>query len=106
MTKEEIALLVKSKIRARPDTKYIDDSYLDDTIIDAINDTYVFINAGDDTDLVEELITPIKDLCVVRLNLTGTEGITSSSKGGTSESYIDDIPKAIKRKLRKYRNLP
>lgn len=106
MIREDISAKVITKLRCRPDMQYIDDVYLNDTIDDAINDVYDFINAKSDDDILVGLITPIKDLCVVRLNLTGSEGLTSSSKAGTSETYVDDIPKAIKNKLKKYRRLP
>lgn len=106
MTKEEITKLVIAKLKARPDTQYLNETYLNETIDDAINDVYDFINARSDDDLVSGLVTPIKDICIVRLNLTGAEGLISSSKAGTSESYVDGIPKSIKVKLRKYRKLP
>lgn len=106
MTKEEITQKVLAKLKARPDTQYMNEAYLNETIDDAISDVYEFINARSDEDLEDGLVTPVKDLCVVRLNLTGTEGLLSSSKAGTSESYLDGIPKAIKSKLRKFRRLP
>lgn len=106
MTKEEITQKVLVKLKTRPDTQYLNEAYLNETIDDAINDVYDFINARSDDDLVSGLVTPIKDICIVRLNLTGAEGLISSSKAGTSESYMDGIPKSIKAKLRKYRNLP
>lgn len=106
MIKEEITQQVLVKLKARPDTQYLNETYLSETIDDAINDVYDFINARSDDDLVPGLVTPIKDICIVRLNLTGAEGLISSSKAGTSESYADGIPKSVKAKLRKYRNLP
>lgn len=106
MNKAEIAEKVRSKIQNRPDMRYVDSLFLDDTIEDAINDVFTYINANDENNLVESLVTPIKDLCVIRLNLVGSEGLISSSKAGTSESYLDNIPKAIRKKLQKYRSLP
>lgn len=106
MKKEEIAEKVKAKIQSRPDMRYVDRLFMDDTIEDAINDVFAYINANDENGLEEGLITPIKDLCIIRLNLTGSEGLTASSKAGTSESYLDNIPKAIRKKLQKYRSLP
>ena len=103
MEKQEIMKRVLLKIKSRPDTRYISEKYLAEVIDDAICD---YINARSYNDLSDALITPIKDLCIIRINLTGAEGITSSSKAGTSENYIDDIPKAIKTKLRKHRRLP
>lgn len=106
MKKEEIIEKVKTKINHRPDMQYIDETHLIDTIEDAINDVITYINATDENNLEESLIVPIKDLCVIRLNLIGSEGLTSSSKAGTSESYLENIPKAIRKKLQKYRGLP
>lgn len=106
MSKEEMKQKVLNKLKARPDIKHIEQDFLVDVVDDAIDDAYYFINARNDDDLIESLETPIKDLCVVRLNLVGTEGLVSSSKSGTSESFLNDIPKPIKAKLRKYRNLP
>lgn len=106
MEKQEIMKRVLLKIKSRPDTRYISEKYLAEVIDDAICDVYDYINARSYNDLSDALITPIKDLCIIRINLTGAEGIMSSSKAGTSENYIDDIPKAIKTKLRKHRRLP
>jgi len=106
MNKVEIAEMVRTKIQNRPDMRYVDNLFLDDTIEDAINDALTYINANDENDLSESIVTPIKDLCVIRLNLVGSEGLTSSNKAGTSESYLDNIPKAIRKKLQKYRGLP
>lgn len=106
MTKEEIISKVLDKLKNRPDLINIKQPYLNDVVEDALNDTLTFINAREGDEIVEGLMTPIKDLCVIRLNLTGTEGLTSSGKAGTSESYLEDIPKHIKRTLKKFRRLP
>lgn len=106
MEKQEIMKRVLLKIKSRPDIRCISEKYLAEVIDDAIYDVYNYINARSFNDLSDNLITPIKDLCIIRINLTGAEGIVSSSKAGTSETYIDDIPKAVKAKLRKYRRLP
>lgn len=106
MTNKEVSEKVLVKIKTRPDMQYINDEYTQSTIEDAINDVYNYINAKSDDDLTESLITPICDICVIRLNLTGNEGLISSGKAGTSESYITSIPKPIRRKLQKYRRLP
>lgn len=102
----EIKDKVKAKLMLKPQCMHIDTLYMDDTIDDAVNDVRDYINSDIDEELPETLITPIADLCVIRLNLTGAEGITSSSKAGTSETYMDNIPKSIRRKLMKYRSLP
>lgn len=106
MTTKEIAETVLAKLNARPDMQYIKKNYMQSAIEDAINDVYIYINAKSDDDLTVNLITPITDICVIRLNLTGNEGLTSSGKAGTNESYITSIPKSIRRKLQRYRRLP
>lgn len=106
MEEKELIDKITASIKKRPDMRNIDGEYLKDVVIDAINDAKTFINHRTGTELEEGLITPIKDLSVIRINLTGTEGISSSSKAGTSESYLSDIPIPIKNKLRKFRSLP
>lgn len=106
MEEKEIITKATESIKNRPDMKNISEDYLKDTVVDALNDVKAFINHRVEDVLDEGLITPVKDLSVVRINLTGTEGISSSSKAGTSESYLSDIPVHIKNKLRKFRSLP
>lgn len=105
MKSEEIMQKVIEKLQFKPHLKNVDKSYMSDTVVDSVNDALNYINhRGGDID--ERLITPITDLCVYRLVLTGNEGISSSSKAGTSETYSGDIPKSIRRALKKYRLLP
>lgn len=106
MEEKELIEKVTKSIKNRPDMKNINDDFLNDSVTDSLNDVKAFINHHTEGLLDEGLMTPIKDLCVIRINLTGTEGISSSSKAGTSESYISDIPSHIKNKLRKFRSLP
>lgn len=98
--------IAAEKVEINPTLKGIDSLYKDSVIDDAVNDVLDYINYIDGDDLNERIVTPIYDLCVMRLNLTGSEGLTSSSKAGQSESYDHDIPLSIRRKLRKYRSLP
>lgn len=106
MEEKEIIEKIIVSIKNRPDMKNINKEYLNDTVVDALDDVKTFINHRYGSELNEGLITPIKDLSVVRINLIGTEGISSSSKAGTSESYLGDIPVSVKNKLRKFRSLP
>lgn len=105
MNQKELTQKVAAKLRVKPHTKNIDQSYVEDTVSDAVNDALDYINYCDG-DINEKMVTPITDLCVYRLILTGNEGLTSSSKAGTSETYSGDIPKSIRRVLRKHRDLP
>ncbi|MEG2908124.1 MAG: hypothetical protein RR945_02795 [Erysipelotrichaceae bacterium] len=106
MTEAEMIEKVVLKIKLRPDMKTLDEPYINSTVADALSDVKDFINFVNDKDLVEGLITPLYDLTALRIALLGTDGLSSSSSAGVSESYLDDLPKALKAKLRKYRRLP
>lgn len=105
MNQQELKQKVVTKLSFKPHIKNTDKLYVDDTVNDAVNDALDYINYCDG-DINEKMVTPVTDLCVYRLILTGNEGLTSSSKAGTSETYSGDIPQSIRRILRKYRNLP
>lgn len=45
------------------------------------------------------------DLAVIMYNRRGTEGATSTSASGMSESYLNDIPQDIKKTLYAHRKL-
>lgn len=105
MNETELKLEVMEKVMVKPHVKNVDKPYIEATIDEAYDDVLNFINFKQD-DLPPNLVIPIADLCVIRLNVTGSEGLSSSSKAGTSESYLDNIPKSIRRKLMKYRRLP
>lgn len=103
MEKIEIKEKCFVKLKLKPHLLNMKEDYLKSVLEDAISDVEEFINA-DVSD--EKLITPICDLCVIRVNTTGNEGVISSSKAGQSETFLEDIPKSIKNKLRKFRVLP
>lgn len=104
MNQQELKEKVITKLNFKPHIKHVEQSYVVDTVDDAVNDALDYINYHDG-DIDEKMVTPVTDLCVYRLILTGNEGLTSSSKAGTSETYSEDIPKSIRRVLRKYRDL-
>lgn len=56
---------------------------------------YVIANLGD----------AVVDLAVIMYNRRGTEGAASTSASGMSESYLNDIPKDIKKTLYAHRRL-
>ena len=51
-------------------------------------------------------ISIIKELVVIKINKLGSEGISSESHEGISQSLIEGIPSDVKMKLRRYRKLP
>lgn len=106
MEEKELIDKVVKKLQNRPDMKNVRTEYMNDVIEDCLNDVKDFINFRTEDVLENGLLTSVCDLSVIRINLTGTEGTSSASKAGTSESFLEDIPKSIQRKLRKYRRLP
>lgn len=106
MEEKELIDKVIKKLKNRPDMKNVKAEYMQDVVVDCLSDVKDFINFRTEDVFEDGLLTSIYDLSVIRINLTGTEGTSSASKAGTSESFIDDIPKSIQRKLRKYRRLP
>ena len=53
----------------------------------------------------KKLDSIVIDLAVIRYNRLSNEGVSSVSTSGISESYSDDLPEAIKKRLRRYRRL-
>ncbi|KMT21592.1 phage head-tail connector protein [Clostridium cylindrosporum] len=84
----------------------INESLINDLIKDTVEEVKEYINfsEGDLMPLGCESI--VKDLVVIKYNKQGSEGLQSESYGGISQSYLDDIPKDIKRRLNRYRKLP
>lgn len=82
----------------------------DDLLLDIIKDTIVevsdYINLEERKELPEKCISIVKDISIIKANKLGSEGVSGESYSGVSQSYIEDIPKDILRKLRRYRKLP
>lgn len=49
-----------------------------------------------------ELDNILVEMVIVKLNRAGNEGITNISMSGISEAYLDEYPKYITNKLKKY----
>lgn len=56
--------------------------------------------------LTEEHASILKELVLIKVNNDGTEGIQSESHSGNSTTYLDDLPKSLKRKINAKRRLP
>ena len=56
--------------------------------------------------LTEEHSSILKDLVLIRVNHDGAEGIASESHSGNATTYLDDLPKSLRRKINSKRRLP
>lgn len=72
-------------------------------IEDSTEEVKQYINSTEIPKVLEGLI---RDIVIIKYNKRGSEGATSENVGGISRSYLDDIPKEIKRKLKRFRKLP
>lgn len=54
------------------------------------------------TDLVGGMQYIILDLAVIRFNRAGTEGETSRTEGGVSQSFISGLPENIQQRLARF----
>lgn len=52
-----------------------------------------------------ELEDTVTDIAVIVYNRMGTEGLSSESYSGVSNSFESDMPKSIRRNLNRYRSL-
>lgn len=48
----------------------------------------------------------LKELVLLKVNRDGAEGIQGESHSGNSTTYLDDLPKALRRKINSKRRLP
>lgn len=106
MTQAEQKTNILESIKLRPGMSNISDTLLSDFISDVFNDISQYINLIEDAEMPQGCISIVKDLVVIKCNNLGSEGISSESHEGTSQSYIEDIPKGVKSRLRRYRKLP
>lgn len=83
--------------------KNVSDALFSDLITDAITDVKTYTNRTEELPVACETI--IKDLVMIRVNKLGSEGIASESFSGVSQSYENDLPSELKRRLNKYRRL-
>lgn len=92
---------IKEKLKLRPGMP--DDALLKDLIEDCSQDLKDLLH----TDILTEADDSIlKELVLIRVNYNRVEGIASESFGGVSTSYLDDLPKSLRRKINARRRLP
>jgi hypothetical protein len=51
---------------------------------------------------ITELDNVLVDMVIVKLNKAGNEGVANISMSGISETYLDEYPKWITNRLKKY----
>lgn len=73
-------------------------------IEDATNDAMNITNQTKEY-VEQHLAITIVDIAVLIYNRIGTEGLVSQSVSGMSESYMDDLPKNLKKILYAHRRL-
>ncbi|NFG25216.1 hypothetical protein FDF11_15260 [Clostridium botulinum] len=93
-------------IKLRPGISTVDEFLLADIVQDAVIEVSDYINLEEGKEFPAKCISIVKDIVVIKVNKLGSEGISSESYSGVSQSYIEDIPKDILRKLKRYRKLP
>ncbi|KIL09248.1 hypothetical protein SR42_09795 [Clostridium botulinum] len=93
-------------IKLRPGISNVDEFLLADIVQDTVIEISDYINIKEGEELPLGCTSIIKDIVVIKVNKLGSEGVSSESYSGVSQSYIEDIPKDILRKLKRYRKLP
>lgn len=93
-------------LKLRPGISNLTTELLTDIVQDTITDVVEYINLEEGADVPTSCVSIVKDIVIVKCNKLGSEGLSSESYSGVSQSYIEDIPKDILRKLKRYRKLP
>lgn len=106
MTQKEQKESILESVKLRPGISTLNEGLLKDFIEDTFSEVGEYINLMEGVDMPVGCISIVKDLVVIKGNKLGSEGISSDSHEGISQSYIDGMPKEIKAKLRRYRRLP
>lgn len=80
-----------------------DERLLDDMLKDCETDLQDMLHVDE---LSEEHSSILKEMVLIKVNHDGVDGIQSESHSGNSTTYMDDIPKSLKRKIHAKRRLP
>lgn len=97
---------IVAALKLRPGISNLTTELLTDIVQDTITDVVEYINLEEGTDIPTSCVSIVKDIVIVKCNKLGSEGLSSESYSGVSQSYIEDIPKDIIRKLKRHRKLP
>lgn len=103
---EELKNSILESVKLRPGISNNSDELLTDIIGDTLNDVSSFLNLKQDDEFPKKCVSIVKDIVILKCNRLGTEGLSSQSASGVSESYIDGMPKDVKAKLKRFRKLP
>ena len=96
--------IIKS-LKYRPGVSNLPDELLEEFILDAEQTVKDFINYSEEEELPKGCLSAVKELVIIRCNTLGSEGLSSQNVGGASESYLNDIPKPLKKQLYRYRKI-
>ena len=96
---------ILTSLKLRPGISNLSEELLKDFIADTIQDVRDFTNYSDDEILPDGCKSIVKELVIIKCNRIGSEGVSSESHEGMSQSYETGIPQAIKKKLYRYRKL-
>ncbi|WP_061309226.1 phage head-tail connector protein [Clostridium botulinum] len=88
-------------IKLRPGISSVEEFLLADLVQDSVIEVSDYINLKEGKELPMGCISIIKDIVVIKVNKLGSEGVSSESYSGVSQSYTEDIPKDILRKLKR-----
>lgn len=79
------------------------DEVLQDMIQDCTSDLKDILHLPE---LTKEHDSILKELVLIKVNHSGTEGIANEGFSGVSTIYLDDLPKSLRRKIAAKRKLP
>lgn len=96
---------ILKSLKLRPGISNNSDELLEEFILEAEQTVKDYINYREEEELPNSCISVVKELVIIKCNTLGSEGLASQSASGVSENYLNDIPKALKKKLYKYRKL-
>lgn len=93
--------MIKEVLRQRPGMP--EEVVLNEMIKDCIQDLKDMLHVDE---LGDEHASILKELVLIKVNRDGTEGISSENNSGVSTTYLDDLPKSLRRKINAKRKIP
>lgn len=93
---------ILTAVKLRPGADALSEDLLKDIIQDSIYEVTEYTKTEELSNLAKSLV---KDITIYKINRLGSEGVSSESFSGTSQSFIDGYPAEIKKKIRRVRGL-
>ena len=93
---------ILTAVKLRPGADTLSEDLLKDIIQDSIYEVIEYTKTEELSNLAKSLV---KDITIYKINRLGSEGVSSESFSGTSQSFIDGYPAEIKKKIRRVRGL-